>query len=99
VLRFPEDRAAAIRARDLMTKEVVTLTPENNFETAFYLFERKNVSFLPVVLPPERKRVVGILKAEDLLAAHNQRVLKDRFLQLPPKGEQKSRGESWPDGR
>jgi hypothetical protein len=60
---------------------------------------RKKAPILSVVLPPERKRVVGILKAEDLLAAHNQRVLKDRFLQLPPKGEQKSRGESWPDGR
>jgi CIC family chloride channel protein len=72
-----------VSARELMTTRVVTVTPEDNFETAFNLLEGKNFSCLPVVLPPEHKKVVGILRREDIMTAYNQRLLKDRMLQLP----------------
>lgn len=72
-----------VKARDLKTSEVVTVHPEDDFETAFHLLEKKNFSTLPVVLPPQDKVVVGILKIEDALTAYNQRLLKEQTLRYP----------------
>ncbi|MFP3867878.1 MAG: chloride channel protein [Desulfobacteraceae bacterium] len=82
-LEWTLELSALVVAEELMTKEVVTLTPYDNFETAFNLFEGKNISFMPVVSPYDRKKVLGILRREDLLTAYNQRVLKYRLLQFP----------------
>jgi CIC family chloride channel protein len=75
--------AATLKARDLKTSEVVTVHPEDDFETAFHLLEKKDFSSLPVVLPPRNKTVVGILKIEDTLTAYNQRLLKEQTLRYP----------------
>lgn len=83
VLGSERELASLVVAQELKTAEVITVTPDDNFETALNLFEGKNISFLPVVKQPERKKVVGILKREDLLTAYNQRVLKDRMLRFP----------------
>ncbi|HZE21919.1 MAG TPA: CBS domain-containing protein, partial [Desulfobaccales bacterium] len=76
----------ALTARDLKTPEAVTVHPDDDFETAFKLLEHKNFSFLPVVLPPRDKVVLGVLKIEDLLTAYNQRLLKDQLLRTPFRG-------------
>jgi CIC family chloride channel protein len=73
----------SLKARDLKTTEVVTVHPEDDFETAFHLLEKKDFSTLPVVLPPRNKVVVGILKIEDALTAYNQRLLKEQTLRFP----------------
>ncbi len=75
-LRFARGDSRVITAADLKTKEAVTITPEDNLETASDLLEERNLSYLPVVLPPENKKVVGILKQEDLLTTYKQRLLK-----------------------
>jgi CIC family chloride channel protein len=73
--------SGATTAADLMSPQTVGLTPEDSLETALELFEEKNFSCLPVVLPPEKKKVVGLLKREDLLRAYKQRLLRIRLLQ------------------
>jgi CIC family chloride channel protein len=78
VLRKGEKAAALLTALDVKTSEVVTVHPEDDFEVALHLLEHRNFSSLPVVLPPEGKKVVGILKIEDALTAYNQRLLKDQ---------------------
>jgi CIC family chloride channel protein len=78
-----------LTARDLKISEVVTVHPDDDFERAFTLLEHKNFSFLPVVLPPRDKVVVGILKIEDVLTAYNQRLLKDQVLRYPVPGSAK----------
>ena len=83
ILRHQEPASEALQARDLKTLEVVTIHPEDDFETAFHLLENKNFSSLPVVLPPRDKVVVGILKIEDALTAYNQRLLKEQTLRYP----------------
>jgi CIC family chloride channel protein len=72
--------SGATTAADLMSPQTVSLTPEDSLETALELFEEKNFSCLPVVLPPEKKKVVGLLKREDLLRAYKQRLLRIRLL-------------------
>lgn len=76
--------AAGLTARDLKSKTVVTVTPEDNFDTAFRRLAGKNYSFLPVVLPPPGRKVVGILKREDLLTAYQQKLLRDRLRSAVP---------------
>ncbi|MFA5110088.1 MAG: CBS domain-containing protein [Desulfobaccales bacterium] len=84
-VQWPREEAAQpLTARDLKTPEAVTVHPDDDFEMAFKLLQHKNFSFLPVVLPPRDKVVVGILKIDDVLTAYNQRLLKDRVLRYPP---------------
>ena len=80
-LRFARGNSRTITAAELKTKKAVTITPDDNLETASELLEESNLSYLPVVLPPENKQVVAILKQEDLLTTYRQRLLKVRFSQ------------------
>jgi CIC family chloride channel protein len=73
----------ALTAKDLKVSDVVTVHPEDDFEKGLHLLEGKNFSSLPVVLPPQDKVVVGILKVEDVLTAYNQRLLKEQMLRYP----------------
>jgi CIC family chloride channel protein len=82
-LGLTQELASLVIAQELKTSEVITVTPEDNFETALNLFEGKNISFMPVVNLSDRKKVIGILRREDLLTAYNQQVLKDRLLRFP----------------
>ncbi len=74
------DLIELVVASDIMTREVLCLTPRDNFETAFEVFEGKQISTLPVVDPHNPKRVLGILKKSTLLLAYNQKVLKTDIL-------------------
>ena len=62
-------------ASEIMTHRVIILRPEDNFETAFEIFEGKNISILPVVSNQDQT-LLGILKKSDLLLAYNRNVLK-----------------------
>ena len=80
-----EDLKDVTIATDLMTKEVITLSAEDNLEKALHLFEKHHISFLPITDPGNPKEVLGILKKDDLLRAYDERVLKDRILSASPK--------------
>jgi CBS domain-containing protein len=53
-----------MRARDIMTKEVITVTPETSVEEIAFLLLKYNISGVPVV---ERDKVVGVVSEADLL--------------------------------
>jgi len=61
-------------ASEIMTSRVVIVHPDDNFETAFEIFEGKQISTLPVVASDGR--LLGILKKSSLLLAYNQKILK-----------------------
>ena len=67
-------------AKLVMVKDIVTVDEETDMETAFHLFARHNISFLPVVNSNDPKIVIGQLKKTDLFAAYDQYVLKERLL-------------------
>jgi CIC family chloride channel protein len=80
-LRFGQAVSSGTTAAEMMTGKTVSVTPEDNLETALELLEDKNLSCLPVVLSPEKKIVVGLLKNEDLQRAYKQRLLKVRLVE------------------
>lgn len=67
---------AAKAVRDVMTQEVVTVTPETSFREAVRLMEERRIDALPVV---EGDRVVGMIAESDLL-------LKEELVDLPTGG-------------
>ncbi len=61
---------------EIMTRNVITLTPDQSLEAAFELFEGKQISTLPVVDVKDSRRVVGMLKKSALIQAYSQNILK-----------------------
>jgi CIC family chloride channel protein len=80
-LRVTKTISPSVTAADLMTRQTVSVTPEDTLDSAMELFEEKNFSCLTVVQPPEKKIVVGLLKLEDLVRAYKQRLMRVRLLQ------------------
>ena len=64
-------------AADIMIRDMVTVTANENLEKAFHLFSNHHFSFLPVVSLSQPSKVIGCLKKDDLLTAYNQQILKD----------------------
>ena len=60
-------------AKDIMTKEVITVDPETSVEEATELMSHYNVSGLPVL---ENDKLVGIVTEKDL-------IVKDKKLHFP----------------
>lgn len=75
-----EELKFLINASDLMTKDVITISVNDNLEKALHLFDNHRISFLPVTDSTNAGKVLGILKKDDLLHAYEERVLKDRIL-------------------
>ena len=65
---------------EVMTKEVLYLTTQDDLRDAFHLFEKKKTSCLPVVQPNNHKKIVGLLKRHDFMLAYEDRGLKDRLI-------------------
>ncbi|OQY24713.1 MAG: hypothetical protein B6I37_02890 [Desulfobacteraceae bacterium 4572_35.2] len=65
-----------VLASEIMTRNILSITPEQNLETAFEIFEGKHISTLPVVDVNDSQKVVGILKKSTLIQAYNQNILK-----------------------
>lgn len=74
------DKTAELTAGDIMTREVVGVSASDSMVLALHLFEEHHISLLPVTLMEEDRRVVGVLKKDDLLMAYKERVLKSRVL-------------------
>jgi chloride channel protein, CIC family len=84
-----------VTAKDLKTAEVYCVHPEDDFETVFALLEHKDISFVPVVLPPRDKVVVGIVRIENLLTSYNHQLLKGRVLRYPVPEVGKKESPPW----
>jgi CBS-domain-containing membrane protein len=70
-------------AGELMTREVVTIFPHDNFETALDKLEKHNFHYLPVVLPWAPRKVTGVLRLDDVLLTYNQKVLRESVFRKP----------------
>ncbi len=72
-----EDRVVRIvNAGDIATEAVITVTPEDDLNTAIRKFSVKDIDELPVVDLADPKKVIGMLKRRDVMAAYNKEVLK-----------------------
>jgi CIC family chloride channel protein len=61
---------------DICTRNVLTLTPDDNIYTAMTYFDVRGIAEIPVVESPEEQWVVGMLKRRDVIDAYNREVLK-----------------------
>jgi CIC family chloride channel protein len=83
VLLNAAEQGSLVAASDLMSKEVVTISPTDNFETALNKLEGHNFSYLPVVAPEAPRKVMGVLRLDDMLAVYDEKVLKENLLRKP----------------
>ena len=61
-------------ARDLMTTRVVTITPEDDLNTALKRFTELNLDELPVVKTDNRGELLGMLRRRDVIACYNEKL-------------------------
>ncbi len=63
-------------ARDVMNGNVVTVTPEDDLNSALGKFTATNVDELPVVAVDDHQHLIGIITRKDVIAAYNLRRLE-----------------------
>jgi len=62
--------------KDIMTPDVVTVSVEDNLDTALEKITARDFSILPVVSPDNPLKLLGILTRRDILEAYDQAVIK-----------------------
>ncbi|ADC65284.1 Cl- channel voltage-gated family protein [Ferroglobus placidus DSM 10642] len=67
VLRVPEEKRDSVKVEEVMTKEVITISPEASLEDALRLLEKYKIGRLPVV---EDSKLVGLITRSDIIRAH-----------------------------
>ncbi|MCL7487008.1 MAG: chloride channel protein [Desulfobulbaceae bacterium] len=60
----------------ICSRNVITLTPDDNLYDAMQLFDLKGIDEIPVVESLEDPWVLGMIKRRDVIAAYNHEVLK-----------------------
>lgn len=65
-------------ARDVMTSRVVTITPEDDLNTALTRFTELNLDELPVVAAGCKTELLGMLRRKDVITCYNQRLASYR---------------------
>ena len=63
-------------ARDVMTSNFLSLSPQDNLNTALKRFTSLNLDELPVIDPEESGRLLGMLRRRETIAAYNQRLME-----------------------
>jgi CIC family chloride channel protein len=63
-------------ARDVMTTRIVSVTPDDDLNTALRKFTGLNLDELPVVAAGEKTKLLGMLRRKDVIARYNQALLQ-----------------------
>lgn len=63
-----------VLAKEIATEDVLTVTPDEDLNTAMRRFTLKNIDELPVVDPGDPQRVIGLLSRKDVIGAYGRRV-------------------------
>jgi CIC family chloride channel protein len=61
-------------ARDVMITKLVTVTPQDDLNTALKRFTELNLDELPVVDPQDRAHLLGMLRRKDTISLYNRRL-------------------------
>lgn len=62
-----------LRVKDLESKHLVVVQPDNSLEEAMDVMVARDISHLPVVDPRDPKKLVGFLTKGDVMKAHQRR--------------------------
>jgi CIC family chloride channel protein len=61
-------------ARDVMTSKILSVTPEDDLNTALRRFTELNLDELPIVDPQDSGKLLGMLRRKDTIAVYNCRL-------------------------
>lgn len=81
---FNDDLKDLVLAKDIATRDVKTVTSENNLFDAFESLSVKDFSIIPVVDPKEPGKLVGVLTRRDIIGAYNKAVIKKDIISRSP---------------
>jgi len=73
--------ADGVKVEEIMSKELITVTPEDTLEEAAEIMSSKKIKKLPVI---EENKIVGIITASDLIAFEKELVEKLSELMVSP---------------
>lgn len=76
ILLDSAELADIVVAKEIATENVITVTDDNNLNEAMERFAIKDIEQLPVVKAGDSRRIVGMLRRTDVLAAYKKEVLK-----------------------
>ncbi len=65
-------------ARDVMTANLVTVTPDDDLNTALTRFTRLNLDELPIVDSKDHTRLLGMLRRKDTITLYNRRIMEHK---------------------
>ncbi len=75
---FEEDLKDILRVKNIISRNVIVLTPNDNLNTAIEHFSRKDIDEIPVVSFSNKRKIVGMLKRGDVITAYNKELLLRR---------------------
>jgi CIC family chloride channel protein len=64
-----------IIASDIASRNIITVTPDENLNDALQKFGRKDIGMLPVVEEDDPTKILGIIKRGDVMAYYNKRLV------------------------
>jgi len=67
-------------ARDIMVTDVVSVTPDDDLNTALQRFTSLNLDELPVLDPEDPGKLLGMLRRKETIAAYNRRLMEHKQL-------------------
>lgn len=76
-LFFERHMGDLLIAKDIATKDVITLNLEESLSSALKKFTMKNIDELPVVDSKKPNKVIGMLSRRDAILAYNEAVLRE----------------------
>ncbi|MFO0919895.1 MAG: chloride channel protein [Planctomycetaceae bacterium] len=65
-------------ARDIMTTNILSVSPDDDLNTALRRFTELNLDELPVLADQESRRLVGMLRRKDVIGVYNRRLLEQK---------------------
>jgi len=73
---FDENLKDLVVAKDIATKDVVTVSLDDNLYNALEKITSRDFSILPVVSPDDQSRLLGILTRGDIISTYNKTIIK-----------------------
>jgi len=74
-------------ARDVMNSKVVSVTPDDDLNTAMRSFTAVAIDEIPVVDAKDRGKLLGTLRHKDTIAAYNRRLMEYKQATFEAQGE------------
>lgn len=69
---FEEGISDVVVVGDIMTRDVLTVTPEQSLEDALLKIGDANIEYLPVLASADSREVTGLVSRRDILACYNR---------------------------